>query len=289
MKIYEKELAIAKKLEDRSVKAEAALVSKEQSGKYTSGQKLHNRSEEEAKYMEKMIPEDCMLMDAVLVSTDWNKNDDVFTPDQTFKARYSPTYKPVNVNHKGREAAGDNTTLGVIIGCMCANDDYSYFIPKDYENIGLDEKFHLVVNTLLWEAYFPKAIAEVKQNITDGKQFVSMEAFFDDFGYALRKYGSNQTILLERNELTAHLTAALRIYGGDGWIEHEGTKYQIGRHLKKIMFSGVGLVLTPANEKSIVFEDYISRASTIEFVKSNKDFAESVLNLQQRKIVLWPK
>jgi hypothetical protein len=54
--------------------------------------------------------------------------------------------------------------------------------------------------------------------------------------------------IIERNEKTAFLTKHLRAYGGKG--EFEGSK--LGRVLRRIVFSGKGLVSKPANPESVI-------------------------------------
>lgn len=197
-------------------------------------------------------PKGILSVDAVLVSTNWNKNDDVFSPEETARAVRSPLFKPCNINHMGRESVGANTTLGVIVDSYPVNDEFEYF------NIGEETKgidFNIVVSCFLWETYFPTAVSEIKTGIDEGQMFVSMECRFDDFGYAL-KGPDGSVSMLPRNEITAWLTSYLRSYGGDGKVTIDNKNYQIGRWLREINFSGVGFVKNPANPKSIVFENY---------------------------------
>ena len=91
-----------------------------------------------------------------------------------------------------------------------------------------------------------KLIAEIEE----GKWFVSMEALFNGFDFAIvDPQGNNKTIA--RNEESAFLTKYLRVYGGEG--EYEGHK--IGRLLRNITFSGKGLVSNPANPRSVIITD----------------------------------
>lgn len=253
-------------------------------------------------YIKKYVPQGMTLINSILVSTNWNKNDDVFTPEDTWLARRTPYLTPANLNHQGREGT-DNNIIGVVASCSPVDDKYKFLdVPQENE---LPSNFHILVGIYIWSAYFPNTMETLSSKIDKGEMFVSMEAFFDDFGYALRASPESNVILMPRNEITSWLSSYLRCYGGKGKVIIDGVEYQIGRWLKNITFSGVGFVENPANPQSIIFEDYISAQSTnamkFEHIKDdlinnyaqNKDtksdnFAEScVLFNRSEKSVLW--
>ena len=43
---------------------------------------------------------------SILVSTNWNKNDDVFSPAEVWKARFTPVHKPDNIEHDEKQIVG---------------------------------------------------------------------------------------------------------------------------------------------------------------------------------------
>ena len=49
---------------------------------------------------------DLALVVAILVSTGWNLNDDIFTPAELWKARSSALHKPMNDNHDATKIMG---------------------------------------------------------------------------------------------------------------------------------------------------------------------------------------
>jgi len=208
------------------------------------------------------VPEDSTLVHCVLVSTNWNRNDDVFTPDETWKARSTPIFKPANKDHNGKEKDKKNQTFGVIVNSQAIDAEFN--LIQD----GPPPYFHILTSVQLWEKYWPTAVEEIKTNIDAGVQYVSMECATKNFGYALREPDSSKIYLLDRNEKTSKLTKYLRAYKGKGIVELNGKKYQIGRWLKDIIFTGIGFVDKPANPESIVFDDYISHAS----IKEHGDF-----------------
>lgn len=192
---------------------------------------------------------DLYYLDSVLVSTGWNKNDDVFLAEAAWDARNTPEDKQFNFMHDESDIIGHITGSHVIDGDgNRAEGD----VPPD--------QFDIITQAVLYNSWIDPESRERMNNIIeeieDGKWFVSMECLFSDFDYALiDPKGSHK--LLERNEASAFLTKHLRSYGGDG--EYEG--YKIGRALKNIAFSGVGLVSNPANPKSVIINS--AKAFTI--------------------------
>lgn len=185
---------------------------------------------------------DLHYIEAVLVSTGWNKNDDVFTTEATWEARNSPEDKQFNFMHD------ENDIIGHITG--------SYVLDKDGEKVDAGseespEAFDIITQAVLYNSWIDpenkdrmeQIIAEIDEN----KWFVSMECLFAGFDYALiNPEGKSQVVT--RDETSAFLTKHLRSYGGTG--EYEGHK--LGRALTNISFSGKGLVSKPANPRSII-------------------------------------
>lgn len=185
---------------------------------------------------------DLALVVAILVSTGWNLNDDVFVPAELWKSRNTPLHKPMNDNHDPAKI------LGHIVK--------SRPLDKSGNEITLSEganppdEFDIEVAGVLYRA-FPELAARINEIITKaktGEMFVSMEAWFTDFAYAILDSSGNSTKIIQRNEATAFLTKHLRIYGGSG--QYQG--YKIGRVLKDIIFGGQGFVDTPANPESVI-------------------------------------
>jgi hypothetical protein len=125
-----------------------------------------------------------------------------------------------------------------------------------------------------------------------------MECGFNSFGYALRIPGESKINLIPRNNETSWLTKYLRQYKGKGIVEINGQKYEIGRWIRNLYFSGVAFTENPANPESILFEDYISHASISQDEnlinmcsdrKFNTSIKSCVLNLETTKVNLWPK
>jgi hypothetical protein len=118
------------------------------------------------------------------------------------------------------------------------------------ENDSIPDEFDIEVAGVLYRA-FPELSDRIDEIITKanaGEMFVSMEAWFPDFGYGLIDPATGETKLIERNESTAFLTKHLRIYGGCG--QYQG--YKVGRVLRDIIFGAQGFVEQPANPDSVI-------------------------------------
>ncbi len=184
---------------------------------------------------------DLAVIVSILVSTGWNLNDDVFISSETYAARATPLHKPINMEHKGTDI------IGHIFHSRAVDKDG---VPIDDAEI--PENFDIEVAGVLY-----KSLPEIKERIekvisgaADGTMFVSMEAFFDDFAYAVQDVDSGKITIVERNKDTAFLTKHLRIYGGTGVYDDK----KIGRVLLDITFAGKGIVAVPANPESVIKE-----------------------------------
>ena len=184
---------------------------------------------------------DLYYIKSVLVSTGWNKNDDVFNADATWAARDTPVDKQFNLMHN------ENNIIGHITG--------SYVVDEQGSKVGdtQPDDFDIITEAVLYNSWTEsenrERMKQIFAEIEEGKWFVSMECLFAGFDYALLDEGGGAK-RLERNEGSAFLTKHLRAYGGTG--EYEG--YKIGRSLRDISFSGKGLVSKPANPRSVILD-----------------------------------
>lgn len=198
---------------------------------------------------------------SVLVSTGWNKNDDVFDKYEVWKSRKSAVNQKIDFEHD------ELTIIGHITSAFAFSDDgpISDDIPFD----DIPDKYHILTEGYLYTYWQSEArqllINQIIAEIPDDKWFVSMECVFDDFDYAVKKDGKSW--VLRRNETTAFLSKHLRIYKGTG--EYEG--YKVGRLLRDFSFSGKGIVSRPANPDSVILDPEDFESTEINFV----DFANS--------------
>jgi hypothetical protein len=99
-----------------------------------------------------------------------------------------------------------------------------------------------------WLPELAEQVEALVEAAKKGELFVSMEAWFDDFSYALKHVQTGATRVVARDEQTAFLTKHLRAYGGNGKFD----QYRVGRVLRNIVFAGKGLVAHPANPESVI-------------------------------------
>ena len=189
---------------------------------------------------------DLYYVQSILVSSNWNKNDDVFDKAEVWAAKNTPEDKPTNLEHD------ENTIIGHIVSNWPITID-GQIIDDNIDVNNLPEKFHIITASVIYKGFsdpYLKARSDkLIEEIESGKKYVSMECFFGGFDYGLINKSNGEYKILNRNNDTAYLTKYLRAYGGKGEFEN----YKIGRVLRNITFSGKGFVDKPANSDSIIF------------------------------------
>lgn len=235
MKIYKEELSIANLIKENTSIAFTLELNPPKFQPFDFTKAKLNRT----------ISKDLFPVYSLLVSSVWNINDDVFTSERIWEARNTPKHHPTNINHDQLDIVGHITDIWVV-------DAELNLIPDDTNPQDLPELIHIinesVVYTHFQDAEKMDRVLTLIDDIETGKKYVSMEALFADFDYAVvDPYGDNHVI--ERNEGTAFLTKHLRAYGGTGMYEG----HKVGRVLKSFVFVGKGFVDAPANPASVIF------------------------------------
>ena len=210
--------------------------------------------------------DDVFKVYSILVSTSWNKNDDVFSPEEVWASRETPMYKPTNLEHD------EKVIVGNIIGNWPVDKNFD-LLDGEIENKDLPDVYHILVASVIyrqWQDPENKARAEqLIREIQSGQKCVSMECIFKGFDYAVESPDGEYHVIA-RGENTAFLTQHLRAYGGGGVYQD----HKVGRLLRNITFSGKGFVANPANPDSIIFNsdrDFpFSKASCIDDLCFNK-------------------
>jgi hypothetical protein len=209
---------------------------------------------------------DLYYVQSILVSSSWNKNDDIFDKNEVWEARNTPEDKPTNLEHD------ENTIIGHITSNWPITED-GILIDENTPLENIPEKFHILTGSVIYKSFSNPELkarsAQLIEEIESGQKFVSMECYFKNFDYGIIDKTSGSYKVLERNEDTSYLTKFLRAYGGMG--EHEN--YKIGRVLRNITFSGKGFVNKPANPDSIIF----SKNMIVD--DNNKNITEKTSNL----------
>lgn len=216
---------------------------------------------------------DLYYTQSILVTTSWNKNDDIFDKAEVWLAKTTPTHKPTNLEHNE----------SIIVGHITSNypiTDDGVLIDENTPVDNLPIKFHILTGSVIYTGYTDPELRSRAQKLIEeiesGNKYVSMECFFNGFDYGLINNSTGEYQILPRNKETAFLTKHLRAYGGIG--EHEN--YKLGRVLRNITFSGKGFVDRPANPESIIFtKDSLSfdkKIANKEIMKEKNDTFEKI-------------
>jgi len=207
-----------------------------------------------------------LVVECLQASAFFNKNDHYFIPTELWKARASSKYMLVDWEHDREQ----------IIGCI--SDSYAV---KDSTAMGDDSliddntAFDIYNEIVVWKNVFPDYAEKIVDMHKEGKLFVSMECTYEDFDFALQK-GSDEVIVVARNEETDFLIDYIRVFGGSGKYED----YKVGIAFRNISFVGTGFCEKPANSRSYVLdvkekvaeidtEEKESGVNIVEIIKNN--------------------
>lgn len=190
---------------------------------------------------------DLLYFSAIFVSSGENLNHAFFLPSELVKSEGTIVNKAVDMEHKESEVVGHIYERA--------------FIDKDGNLLNLKEladtdikkidklDVHVAIAGILYKNRFPNLAEEVAQ----GKWKVSMEAYFHDFDI---KIGD---LIMSRKEAEALGFASddENVFGKLAKVVKKGIEVASGtltRVLRGIVFSGVGIVMYPANPASVVLE-----------------------------------
>lgn len=221
---------------------------------------------------------DLYYVQSILVTSSWNKNDDIFDKEEIWKAKNTPEHKPTNLEHN------EDIIIGHIISNWPINDDGT-IIPDNTPMSELPNKYHILTGSVIYTGFSNPDLkarsAQLIEEIQNGTKYVSMECFFKGFDYGVLNANTNEYKVLARNEETAHLTKFLKAYGGMG--QHED--YKIGRVLRNITFTGKGFVDKPANVDSIIFTKHLfSEVKAENNEEKNDEILKSGVFISQSNI-----
>lgn len=214
---------------------------------------------------------DLYYFNSILASTGWNKNDDVFSAKELWKAKSTPVDKKINIMHD------ENVIVGHMVSSKVCNQE-GIEVDDSTPEEALPYKLDVVVGGVLysiWESPERQAqMNDILAKIENEEMFVSMECLFNNFDYAVVTPNGEDKVIA-RSEETAFLSKHLRAYGGLG--EYQGHK--IGRLLKSFVFSGKGLVDNPANPRSFILKDFEDTTASVNLLNTT----ENIMTISQEK------
>lgn len=259
IEIFDSERAIAEQIQNSCVLAYCVQVK-------PASQAVNNKtlaiaaSNALKSYSNVQIPEcdELYTTESVLASTVWNRNDEIFTKEDSWAARHTPRNKPTNLGHIEYKVVGHMVDTWVV-------DQDSQLIPDDTPVNKLPDLFHICNSAVIYRHWQDEELQErvdkLIASIEAGETYVSMECLLSAFDYGMLD-SRGQLTVVKREKSTAWLSKYLRCYNGTG--VYEGS--QIGRIPRGFVFSGKGYVKKPANPDSVIF----SHSNLINFSKANE-------------------
>ena len=215
---------------------------------------------------------DLQYFTSIFVSSGFNLNAAYFLPSELISADKTVTDKPLDVEHDQEKIVGH------IYSHAFVHKDGTVFDPKELaETVGVDvEKvpMDIVTATRLYKARFPEVAADVES----GKYSVSMECYYKDYDIIV-----DDIIIPKVEAKSLGLTQVVNniVSVNDG--KEELGKHRVGRVLRGILFSGCGLVESPANPESVILEtatkdnDYILDLTKVESYMKMKQENEKIV------------
>lgn len=195
-----------------------------------------------------------------------NANDDTFTRDQAWAARFSPVLKPANWQHN------DKDILGVVYSVEARDLDGKIL---DLESDTPPEcEFEFWTEAVVYKLIQPERASEIETRAKAGELFVSMEAWFDDYSYGICDETGKLDKIVARNADTSYLDNHLKANRGSGSFKGQ----RLVRVLSNITFGGYGFVDEPANSRSVI-SDVESSMSDAASTRGSEDIIVRIKEL----------
>jgi len=125
---------------------------------------------------------DLYYVQSILVSSNWNKNDDIFDKKEVWLARNTPEDKPTNLEHD------ESTIIGHITANWPITED-GILIDENTPIENLPNKYHILTGSVIYRGYSTPDLKERSEKliaeIESGQKYVSMECLFSGFDYGL--------------------------------------------------------------------------------------------------------
>ena len=102
---------------------------------------------------------DLYYTQSILVSSSWNKNDDIFDKNEVWAARHSPEHKPTNLEHD------EETIIGHIVSNYPITED-GILIDENTPIENLPEKYHILTGAVIYKSYTKPELQERTQAVS---------------------------------------------------------------------------------------------------------------------------
>ena len=138
MKIYdiEKECGLEKAIANASVCFETELINDSKTKDYASAW-LADKNLAEAHIND----DDLYRVYSILVTSSWNRNDDIFSPEEVWAARDTPVFKPTNLEHDEKQM------VGAMVDSWAVDEEFN-LIADDIDPSDLPDQFHILASSV---------------------------------------------------------------------------------------------------------------------------------------------
>lgn len=206
--------------------------------------------------------QDIQYIYGVMVSSGMNLNGAVFLPSELIYARDTMIGKALDVEHI------EYASVGHIYDRAFMWKDGKVFDPLSlFDTMGAsvdNASFDVAILSQLWKYRY----GDIAQEVSDGKYKLSMECYYEDFdilvGDVILSQSEAKKAGLPLENITRLSGQGINVVMPGG----ERRRVKMGKVLRGILFSGVGLVEDPANPDSLIRE----AASTTEVSTEELDF-----------------
>lgn len=102
--------------------------------------------------------EDLYYVQSILVTSSWNKNDDIFDKAEVWKAKHTPEHKPTNLEHN------EDIIIGHIISNWPITEDGD-LIEDNTPIEDLPNKFHILTGSVIYRGFSNPELKERSENL----------------------------------------------------------------------------------------------------------------------------
>lgn len=207
------------------------------------------------------------------VSTGTNLNFAHFLPSELVKAGSTVPGKAVDIEHE------EDKIIGHIYSHAFTDVDGNYLDNKTLGSMNSKEldrqDLHIEIASVVYKTRFPEVVEEMQS----GDWKVSMEAYYMSYDILV---GNTILTLDEAKLMGFDIGSADNLMGKHAKIVKAGKvvdQGKVARVLRDICFSGVGIVKSPANPPSIIFETVASVDESSTDIILNKDMLQDGINV----------
>ena len=131
-----------------------------------------NHSIKHIKSLASLNDSDLYYVQSILVTSNWNKNDDIFDKNEVWAAKNTPEDKPTNLNHD------EKTIVGHITSNWPITDD-GVLINENTPIEDLPDKFHILTGSVVYKGFSAQDLVDrtnqLIAEIESGEKYVSIQ------------------------------------------------------------------------------------------------------------------